>query len=508
VQDFTSYERLFWRTLARLAHGGHFVPPDESRDVIHDFYVEAWSRLLTHFDPSRGAFPAYVAGAFHKFARRRLVEHDAWRSRLVDIDVVLEHASDVPSPVEQAESSQELERIRVALDSLPGVQRQILVSYMAGERPSERRVALSQHTSRHAVRQVLVQALANLATAFEQAGASKRDALVVQLAWRDGRVSPDIANRAHVSTREVQLTRQHFARHLLVVACKYNRVEGRLSTMAIPELLKNALFDEDRARARAVIAEHSERLRHWLLTAEGDMRLTHDEEAFLRQHPDRLGELYDYLHPESDAHQDSLTEAIARFEGDQMAELAEAFESMVYCLPDELKDWRSILPAVRLDERQVSFVKSKPVMRRAGKHALELIEFGLTPEVFAETFGGMSLLFEQAAEGGYAFDDDDQLCLELVHGDALAAIGFNGLLGETMSTPGLPENDQLARRLTNWTLQALAVLPLLIPGYEISVREGQVPLVKPYEGNELTLSTRWTRRAQEPRSASRPRIRF
>src|SRR5438270_1228739 len=81
---FQEYERLLWRVLAQLARDGFIAPPDEGRDLIHDFYLEAWPGIRERFDPKRGAFQAYVFSAFYRFGRRRIIDLQNWRGRLVD----------------------------------------------------------------------------------------------------------------------------------------------------------------------------------------------------------------------------------------------------------------------------------------------------------------------------------------------------------------------------------------------------------------------------------------
>src|SRR5688572_4101425 len=69
---FLDYQRLLWRMLGVLARRGYVVPPGDARDLIHDFYLDAWPGLTQRFDPTLGTFATYVAAAFYRFARRRI----------------------------------------------------------------------------------------------------------------------------------------------------------------------------------------------------------------------------------------------------------------------------------------------------------------------------------------------------------------------------------------------------------------------------------------------------
>ena len=76
TDDFRRYEALLWRVLSALARKGYFVPPGDARDLLHDFYLEAWPGLHERFDPRLSSFGTYIAAAFYRFARRRIVRLD------------------------------------------------------------------------------------------------------------------------------------------------------------------------------------------------------------------------------------------------------------------------------------------------------------------------------------------------------------------------------------------------------------------------------------------------
>ena len=44
ANDFQTLQRPLWLVIGRLARRGYAVQPADARDLIHDFYLEEWSR--------------------------------------------------------------------------------------------------------------------------------------------------------------------------------------------------------------------------------------------------------------------------------------------------------------------------------------------------------------------------------------------------------------------------------------------------------------------------------
>ena len=119
-EQFTSYEPLLWGVLSRLARDGYVAPPNDARDLIQDFYADEWRGLVERHDPERGSPTAYVAGAFYRFARRRIFKLQTWRSRLADVKDLERHPD--PSTDQRAQRDEflweeRLARVRAASDS-------------------------------------------------------------------------------------------------------------------------------------------------------------------------------------------------------------------------------------------------------------------------------------------------------------------------------------------------------------------------------------------------------
>ena len=379
---------------------------------------------------------------------------------------------------------------------------------MDGPRPSERAVAERHKTSRHAVRQALAEGIANLSVAFDLAGLPKEDTLVAQLAWRDGRVSPDIANRMNLASHEVQVRRRQLARKLhSALRSHHESAQQGEPAMAFAEFLKKVLLDNDRARSTDTLKAHAHRFREGFLSSEADdVQFTPEELAVLKDHPERLGELYDAVFPEEEFDEmlGSAAAAISQFEREQTLELVRAFEAMAFCLPRDLQDWGAWFPRLALSEAQLAYLQRKPAMAEAGEFTRGLLSHGLIPETFAESFAGFALLFDlRASDQEYQPLRGEETVLILQAEDRQIPITVEDLIAQTQETPGLPEVENVAAGLTRWTLSALSVLPLLIPGYRLSVSEDALPLVAQVPSDGMDLTARWTHRASELAERSR-----
>ncbi len=207
--DFPRYERALWGVLARLARSGYVVPPAEGRDVIHDFFVDDWEGLQRRFDPAKGKFETYLIGAFYQFARRRILDLNNWRGRLVDVSHAAELAADAPGPEEQAEVRETIRTVREALSGLDPRQRAVLEDFLRGDKTGERDLAKRHGVSRYALRETLVDALGRVAAELGRIGGrDSLDGRIVAALWREGGTVRDVAARVGVSAAEVQAARR------------------------------------------------------------------------------------------------------------------------------------------------------------------------------------------------------------------------------------------------------------------------------------------------------------
>jgi DNA-directed RNA polymerase specialized sigma24 family protein len=45
-KGFLAHEKHLWQVLAALSRAGYFVPPQDARDLVHDFYLEEWAGVV------------------------------------------------------------------------------------------------------------------------------------------------------------------------------------------------------------------------------------------------------------------------------------------------------------------------------------------------------------------------------------------------------------------------------------------------------------------------------
>ena len=193
------YERLRPRLLAilgQLRWSGYPIDMSMALDLVHDFFVEVWPGLRSRFDANRGAWDSYVAGAFVRFARRRIAVDSRWRAMLRDV---------VPTEL-SAGPDLDLDRLRGALESLPAGDRRLLLDRFEGE--TERGLAQKRGWSRYAVRERLVRALAQVASVFGNAAPpGSVDGRVARLLFEEGRSVPAVAALLKLTMAQVHAAR-------------------------------------------------------------------------------------------------------------------------------------------------------------------------------------------------------------------------------------------------------------------------------------------------------------
>ena len=119
-EDYEKYRPLLFSALARLAQQGYLAPPSEGLDLIHDFFIEAWSGLKQRFEPSKGNFSTYMFAAFARFARPRIVRSMRWRQNLYAPGELTELAENRPQGLSVAELDVDLQIVRRALERWSG----------------------------------------------------------------------------------------------------------------------------------------------------------------------------------------------------------------------------------------------------------------------------------------------------------------------------------------------------------------------------------------------------
>lgn len=155
---------VFFSLLRRLARQGHVIDAGQGMDLIHDFYLVAWPRVMARFDPAKGSLASYAATAFVRFARPRLVREARWRETLSpDPTAGISSAVDAPDALD-------VRKVHAALEHLDAGDSELLRERFDDAAISERALACRHHLTRYRYRERLAQALARLTVALGEPG--------------------------------------------------------------------------------------------------------------------------------------------------------------------------------------------------------------------------------------------------------------------------------------------------------------------------------------------------
>jgi RNA polymerase sigma factor (sigma-70 family) len=192
---------LFFAALGRLARGGFVVSPDDSMDLVHDFFAEAWAGLDKHFDANKGSFEGYAYRAFVQFARPRIVRLRRWQDSLIATEELDSLAGNVEAKTEGIDE----DRVRLALTSLPEGTHRILRDYVYSEYSSENLFANKLGISRYRLRAILVDALGRLVVSFDKPSQiAPKDWTVACCLWRDGRTVQETSKVLEMTPHQVR----------------------------------------------------------------------------------------------------------------------------------------------------------------------------------------------------------------------------------------------------------------------------------------------------------------
>jgi len=238
---------LFFAALGRLARHGFVVSPDDSMDLVHDFFAEVWNGLERNFNPEVGNFESYAYGAFIRFARPRIIRLKRWQNSLIAT-----HELD-SFPDRSAVRTERLDEalVRQALANLPGGEQGILQRYIYGEYASERRFAKELGISRYHLREILVGTLGRLAVSLDKPSRiTPQDWDVACALWRDRRTIQEASAVLGMTAQRVRSANSRNVRFLAGVLKHYQprtwsperkrKMEEKRQLEAL-EILKNAL---------------------------------------------------------------------------------------------------------------------------------------------------------------------------------------------------------------------------------------------------------------------------
>jgi RNA polymerase sigma factor (sigma-70 family) len=471
TDEFARYERLLWRVLSSLSRHGYFVPPDDARDVMHDFYLEAWSGLHNRFDADLASFPTYLSASFYRFARRRLIRMDSWKRRIVSLDVIEEPPSDEPSPSEAYEIQERQVLISYALNALAPFERDVLSDYLTDSNASERKLAVKHAMTRYAVRETLATAIGQLARLLNRNNGAVSSRIALQL-WEEGRSLHQAATYLNISITEVQ---RHKAQLSIDVMKSLRTLEKEHSAIrgdAMPSQL---------ARLKAQILSTATEPSSEFLALIKSIRETPEElEALefspteldhLRAHPEMLAVLYDALAGAQAQNEDELhiEKLLAAARREEEVEIAEAFAAMTNDLPSDLLEWHRHFPQLEVDAEYLSYLLEQVVVKFGGDHAQMLARHGMTPVTIAAALRTLQLLLDDSTDESNKNIQPRRFRRQVGRTHAKPStlnVTVAQATAQIRTTPWLPQTANAPEALTRWLIQALSQRPYLIRGYE------------------------------------------
>lgn len=506
--QFSTHERLLWRVLAALARDGFVAPPDEGRDLIHDFYVQAWAGVLERFDGAKSTFATYLSAAFYRFGRRRIVRLQEWKYRLVELDSISEQASPALAPHQVLEDSQQLDVLRRALLSLPAKERELLYEYVSGDQSGEREMARKRSMTRYALREELATAIGRLAAEVGKLPTTDRvDASVAHHLWNQGSSAKSTATSLGLTVPEVNAVKTRLVSGLLQTLRSFEppRTQRRTTMNEYLEILQGALS----APSDGQRLEHVRAHRVDILAALNELE---DDIDFgnVTRYPERrewVAKVYATLAGD-DADQEAETavgQAVKSLRSRESREVGEAFEQLLEGT-EPLANWRRYfgdLPDADVEIQR--YLEQDESVAAAGRYGYAFLSKGLTPMMFFGATRGLQLMFDRVRRS--AVGQADVRTLELWRGtsrsDAAMRLELDGhdavyvpkaaVASQIAGTKNLPANAGPC--LAQWIADATFFRPYLVNGY---LFDAEIDLVRPDETfKDVALMARWCTSAQQ-----------
>ena len=171
----------FLGALRKLARQGLLSKTSEALDILHDFYLDAWSGVVRRYDPDLGPFDRYAIASLSRFARVRAIRDASLRARL---------SRDWEREAWDTKTDDNLhldeERVAQAVQQLSDEKRTLL-ALAYGDNLSDRDLARRFEVSRYIIRVRLAEALAAVAAQVDAPSvASTKEAALARALFVDG----------------------------------------------------------------------------------------------------------------------------------------------------------------------------------------------------------------------------------------------------------------------------------------------------------------------------------
>ncbi len=492
IRELGEYDRVLWEVLAALSRSGYAVPPSDARDLMHDFYLDAWAGIKERFDPKLGLFAGYVASAFYRFARRRILKMEGIAQRTVDFDAAVAEISSGSTPPEILESRERHQAVSAALHALTPLEQRVLEDYLSGDDSSERQLAQRHRLTRYGVREVLADSVGKVAMTLGKklSSATKAQQNIVELLWKYGQSARDVATYLDIPVAEVQAARHQVVSALLAEIRDPHRQfkAGRLNMKHDEALkvLKSAVSSIGDPKLLDAVRTNRAGIQKAL--NEGVVLLDDAQWARLEENPEWLAKIYDCLAETSEETEESeVSRAIAALRGKEDQEIGEAFAALIKELPSDFHDWPQLFRNIDTVDRKF---QRELINHRSVPHSDEsfgLTAYGMTPVTFFSAARGLEMLFQRteraaragvragrAAEGPRKFKLPKAVTLDFGAERGCLPISDDLMIAEVASTPGLAPGAE--EPITQWILGALHFKPYIIDGYCASVERDRITL--------------------------------
>lgn len=477
---YRQYTPLLLRALGALARSGFVVPPSEALDLIHDFFVDGWPSVRTHYNQKKGPLPNYVYVSFVHYARPRIVKLNRFRSALVDPETL----EKFEAPLEDSHGKLELQQWTEAIHRLPERERQFLQEYLHGSRGSERKLATSTGLSRYAVREQLVRVIAKVIAGFGQP-AGGADWRVAEAIWLEDRTIDETAALLGLTTEAVRRAR---ARNVEKIVEALRRFEskrggsvmastaGETAPIAVETLLYRALTNPGNEALLAELRARSSEIVDYLDAHDFVLPGTAVESVGELW----IAEVYEAIAGGSAGPAAFETEPFIRelFQASQadLASIGVAFkETLLPDLPLALVRFEDCFAQVpRATDEEYSNLLKQPDVMAAFPNSAELAVYGMTPSMFyfaTEAISGLLDRLIRSAMHEPLFVLTQNTPLEVRTEEGLVQMRLEDEVEKV--TECSPER---ATAMLAWLLRAAEYKPALFSGFEAEFSNGRLRL--------------------------------
>lgn len=221
----TAYQTLrpmLFGGLGKLSRQGFSILPSDGLDVIHDFFVDEWDKVIARYNPDKGKLESYVYAAFINFARPRLIRLQRLQGSLTDPQE-LNRMGDEDEPLaEEPQPSDPGQLFDRILKHLPEEDRALLSEYIRSGRSPERALARTHGISRYKLREKLIEALGRFAVFLQQpTGIPDRDWRVASALWHDQRSTSEAARVLGLTESQVRNSQKRNQKYLVEAVRRY-----------------------------------------------------------------------------------------------------------------------------------------------------------------------------------------------------------------------------------------------------------------------------------------------